>query len=110
MQIAKVEFMLSEINNDLGRYVEDLETGLIDDLAHLDTKVISVCEEASKLNSEEFEKIRDNFESTIVKLKIFKEKLDENLKRTHDKIVEINNQSGAIKSYSKRTANDNSSE
>lgn len=107
MQTAKVEFMLTDINNDLGRYVENLENGVIDDLAKLDTKVFEVCEEASKLSTDEFEIIRDNFENTLVKLRIFKEKLDVNLKKTQEKIVEIHGKSDALKSYSKRTANDN---
>lgn len=107
MQTAKVEFMLSDIKNDLGRYVENLENGVVDDLASLDTKVLNVCEEASKLSTDEFEVIRDEFENTLIKLRIFKEKLDSNLKKTHEKIVEIHGKSEALKSYSKRTANDN---
>lgn len=107
MHIAKVEFMLTDINNDLGRYVENLDNGVIDDLAKLDNKVLNVCEEASKLSYDEFEIIRDNFENTLIKLRIFKEKLDINIKETQDKIIEVTGKSEALRSYSKRSANDN---
>lgn len=107
MQTSKVEYLLIDIRDDLGRYEENLENGIIEHLEKLDTKVFEVCTEASKLSVDEFESIRDEFENTLLKLRIFKEKLDINLKNTQDKIIDIKGKSEALKSYSKRTANDN---